>query len=324
MKREGEKLLNQKRVQDGNPNLAIVTELERQTDTLQEILEKPEKDINIPEVIFPDVQKVKIINPTEIPEVVFPEVQKVEITNLPSEQKTKDIEPILRSILEALKDKKDFDNSDIIEAIKGIKPSEVSQLVQTTDLSPVLNALNVEREYGIKKDQYERLLDQLMHISNAFVNKASETTLQNVLTQLQAINTNTSNINVNIDTLEVNTDGVEDKLDTLNAKDFATSAKQDTGNTKLDTLHSDLTSQNLKLQEYKPQETDDYTTTSVTYVGMMKSDGTWLIKKLDETGNFLTIRFANVSNNGTLTSYSTAWSARTTATYNYLNVLTNL
>lgn len=114
------------------------------------------------------------------------------------------------------------------------------------------------------------------------------------------------------------------QLQTLNAKDFATSAKQDTSNTKLDTLHADLTAQNLKLQEYKPQETDDYTTTNVTYVGCMKSDGTWLIKKLDETGNFLTIRFANLSNNGTLTTYATAWSGRVSATYNYLNILTNL
>jgi hypothetical protein len=75
---------------------------------------------------------------------------------------------------------------------------------------------------------------------------------------------------------------------------------------------------------YILQEPDDYTTTNVTYLGKMKTDGTYLIVKIDETGNFPTFRYANVSNNATLTTYALAWAARTTATYNYLNVLTGV
>jgi uncharacterized protein (DUF302 family) len=73
---------------------------------------------------------------------------------------------------------------------------------------------------------------------------------------------------------------------------------------------------------YKTQALDDYTTTNVTYVCKMKADGTWLFTKIDETGNFPTFTYANVSNNATLTDYATAYAARTTATYGLLNTLT--
>lgn len=63
-------------------------------------------------------------------------------------------------------------------------------------------------------------------------------------------------------------------------------------------------------------DVDDYTTANTTYVGLEDKDGVWCIKKLDETGNFLVITYATITNNPTLTSFSTAWSARTTATYN--------
>lgn len=61
---------------------------------------------------------------------------------------------------------------------------------------------------------------------------------------------------------------------------------------------------------------DDYTTSNVTYVGKEKSDGTWWLLKLDESGNFLTITHATISNNPSLATFATAWAARTTATYN--------
>lgn len=61
---------------------------------------------------------------------------------------------------------------------------------------------------------------------------------------------------------------------------------------------------------------DDYTTADTTYIGKEKADGTWWIIKIDETGNFPVFTHASVTNNPTLTTYSTAWAARTTATYN--------
>ena len=76
------------------------------------------------------------------------------------------------------------------------------------------------------------------------------------------------------------------------------------------------------LAKYVTQAIDDYSTASTTYFCKMKSDGTWLFMKIDETGNFPTFTFANVSNNATKTTYALAWADRVTLTYNYLNILT--
>jgi hypothetical protein len=61
---------------------------------------------------------------------------------------------------------------------------------------------------------------------------------------------------------------------------------------------------------------DDYTTTSVTYIGQEDASGVWKMIKIDETGTFPVFTYASIANNPTLTTYSTAWTARTTATYN--------
>lgn len=66
---------------------------------------------------------------------------------------------------------------------------------------------------------------------------------------------------------------------------------------------------------YFTNHLDDYTTTSVTYVGLEDKDGIWYMLKIDETGNFPVYTYATVSNNPLLTTYALAWAARTTATY---------
>jgi hypothetical protein len=68
--------------------------------------------------------------------------------------------------------------------------------------------------------------------------------------------------------------------------------------------------------KYSTNHLDDYTTTSVTYVGQEDSGGTWKIIKIDESGNFPVFTYASVTNNPTLTDYSTAWAGRVSATYN--------
>ena len=60
---------------------------------------------------------------------------------------------------------------------------------------------------------------------------------------------------------------------------------------------------------------DDYTTTGVTYFCYESADGTWMIKQLDETGNYPVYSYATVANNPTLTSYTLAFADRVTATY---------
>lgn len=102
-----------------------------------------------------------------------------------------------------------------------------------------------------------------------------------------------------------------------------TNVRIDDTNTKLDTINTTLgTLDTGTLKDYILQEPDDYTTTNVTYLGKMKTDGTWLITKIDSTGNFDTFRYANVSNNATRTTYALAWTNRVTLTYGYLNTLT--
>jgi hypothetical protein len=106
-------------------------------------------------------------------------------------------------------------------------------------------------------------------------------------------------------------------------------------NTKLDTIHSDLDGVEGKLDsiiantsgsldKYVLHASDDYTTTSVTYLCKMKTDGTWLFTKVDETGNFAVFTYANVSNNATKTTYALAYTDRTTLNYANLNTLTGV
>jgi hypothetical protein len=67
---------------------------------------------------------------------------------------------------------------------------------------------------------------------------------------------------------------------------------------------------------FKTNAIDDYTTTNVTYICKEDKDGVWYICKIDETGNFPVFTYASITNNPTLTTYTLAYAARTTATYN--------
>jgi hypothetical protein len=52
----------------------------------------------------------------------------------------------------------------------------------------------------------------------------------------------------------------------------------------------------------------------ITYIG--KSNGTdWEVQKVTESGSDLSIRYATISNNLTITNYSDAWDNRLTLTY---------
>jgi hypothetical protein len=58
------------------------------------------------------------------------------------------------------------------------------------------------------------------------------------------------------------------------------------------------------------------------YMGKAKIDGTWLIQRFNSsTGE---MRYANVSNNGGVTTYSSAWTNRTTLTYGLIQTLTGI
>jgi len=72
----------------------------------------------------------------------------------------------------------------------------------------------------------------------------------------------------------------------------------------------------LSDSKYQSNAVDDYTTTDVTYVGLEDKYGKWVIKKIDETGNFPLVSYATIINNPTLTTYTLAWAGRVAATYN--------
>lgn len=50
---------------------------------------------------------------------------------------------------------------------------------------------------------------------------------------------------------------------------------------------------------------------ATSYFGFTKADGTWLVKKLTSTR----LSYATATNNGSVTTYSDAWSNRATLTY---------
>jgi hypothetical protein len=61
-------------------------------------------------------------------------------------------------------------------------------------------------------------------------------------------------------------------------------------------------------------------TSKITYIGKVKVDSTWLFTKMDETTD-LVIRYANLSNNPGVTSYTLASTNRAALTYELLEDL---
>ena len=61
--------------------------------------------------------------------------------------------------------------------------------------------------------------------------------------------------------------------------------------------------------------TNDVTTSgAVTYIGKEDPSGSWFIQKVDESSG-TSIRYATIKNNGSITSYSNAWTDRGSLTY---------
>jgi hypothetical protein len=67
------------------------------------------------------------------------------------------------------------------------------------------------------------------------------------------------------------------------------------------------------LDDYGTNDLDEASAT-IAYVGKEKSDGTWMVMKLD-TSSGMSIRYATVANNAAITTYAAAWAARAGLTY---------
>lgn len=74
------------------------------------------------------------------------------------------------------------------------------------------------------------------------------------------------------------------------------------------------------LDPYVFHDYDD-TGTSVSYIGYMKDDGTWLMKQMTDNVD-INLLYANISNNATYATYTLAWAARVSLNYTELENLT--
>jgi hypothetical protein len=72
-----------------------------------------------------------------------------------------------------------------------------------------------------------------------------------------------------------------------------------------------ITASASTLADFSINDSDNTTTALTEYFGFTKPDGTWLVKKSTAT----TMRYATVTNNGSVTTYSDAWAAIATLTY---------
>ena len=77
-----------------------------------------------------------------------------------------------------------------------------------------------------------------------------------------------------------------------------------------------------EISEYQLNDIDNgNTTTDVVYLGMEKGDGSWCVKKIDNTTAATpAFQYATVANNGAVTTYSSAWSQIASLTYNDYSV----
>ena len=73
--------------------------------------------------------------------------------------------------------------------------------------------------------------------------------------------------------------------------------------------------QNIEVESVEAEKwtfTDTINSGGYEYFGFQKSDGSWQIKRLNDSS----MRIANITNNPTMTSYTLAWASYDSLTYN--------
>lgn len=98
-----------------------------------------------------------------------------------------------------------------------------------------------------------------------------------------------------------------------------TVALKDTSDTKINPAREDGNLEDIKnaLTSFGTNNIDEYDSTT-TYVGKEDKDGNWVIQKID-TSSGTSITYATETNNPTYTTYSDAWTDRTSLTYQSYN-----
>lgn len=92
--------------------------------------------------------------------------------------------------------------------------------------------------------------------------------------------------------------------------------------TRIDTIEATSGGGNV-FELYQVNEVDD-AGGGVTYVGKANTSGDWLIEKLTEASGDITKVYANLSNNVSFGTFSSAWTNRATLTYGQIQTLTGI
>lgn len=111
--------------------------------------------------------------------------------------------------------------------------------------------------------------------------------------------------NTDFSSLEKGLQELSEKLDSI---DTGVRLKPIPGSIKVTNTAGEDIGASPTLADFSVNDIEDDTT---SYFGFTKPDGTWLVKELTNTS----VAYATVSNNGTVTSYTDAWTDRATLTY---------
>lgn len=248
---------------------------------------------------FPEVQKVEVTNQTEAKDIIFPEVQKVELTNPPVQPEVQKVEVI------NAQDQKPVVFPDIqrVEVINTPEQKEiVFPNVQKVELINPAKEINIPVGKGNSPKtadpeeyvpvrltdgkKFYRALEDAYVAASASSDKLVHLTDGNQKTQI--VDSGGEQVTVTGGKLDVNA-----SIDTTG---LATSANQNPADA------------------YTTNDIDEATTT-VTYIGMETSSGSWYVKKIDTTTD-TSFGHATITNNASYLTYTTAWAARTLLTYN--------
>lgn len=237
------------------------------------------------QIKLPEVQKVTIENAPEVQIVRLinhKDIQRVEVVNETSlDQFVKDIAIIFENQIEKIKELKD--NREIIAKLDELKPRSGKYSAEDTieSLKSVVTAI-----------KNQKLIVDTTKIEKGL--KSLETGIKNIKLKESFKPSDLEDLlkNIYIPNPPKVVGISDEKSNRINPA-------------------TEATLQNLV--EFNTNDIEEASST-VTYIGMEKADGTWCVKKIDTSaGN--SFGYATVSNNPTRTSYTLGWTNRATLTY---------
>jgi hypothetical protein len=243
----------------------------------------------------------RITNLNEIPVTKFPNIMDVNVLGDTTSEVLEDLNVTLSSHLEDIKNKIEptkIDFSSVLAKLDTLKDPEVNKEIEkllTTISKKEVSFKTLEKQLAsiekTFKEHYNKKKDKKKELDYTEKFDGIQELLSNIY-----IPTAPKVIGVNNSSGERINPATEDKQD-----DIITAIQEVSG-------------------EYNTNDIDEASST-VTYIGMEREEGNYLMKKIDtSSGN--SFQYASVNNNSGYTTYNTAWAARTSLSYaNYGDVL---